>query len=305
MTRDRLDSTSASESSISSAAWGLRLIGVPGASAVLSAGSSLWPEMRVRVRAPDESEDKETAHLSDKHCRLDLLGGGSVWLTRDPLEATLTLPQAATVLDECVVQPHLASAASVAGAWLGRDVFHAGAIVVDGQAWGLLAGKEGGKSTTLAHMFRRGVHVLTDDALVIEDGRALAGPRCVDLRPQSAQALSVGRPLGVVGTRERWRVYVGECEASYPLGGWVLLEWAPLATATPVPSRDRLDILLRHRALPLPWVAAPVFLQLVARPMLRWSRPQALDAMDGSLPPLLAALGRLTTSGPLPVGEPW
>lgn len=292
MTHDRPEATSASESSISLAAWGLRFSGVPGASAVLSAGSPLWPEMRVRVRAPDGLEDTESTHLAHNHCRLDLLGGGSVSMTREPLVAVLTLPHAATVLDECVVQPHLASAASVAGAWLGRDVFHAGAVVVNGHAWGLLAGKGGGKSTTLAHLSARGVQVLTDDALVIEDGHALVGPRCVDLRPKSARVLSVGRPLGVVGTRERWRVYLGECGASYPLGGWVLLEWAPLATTTPVPSRDRLGILLRHRALPLPWVTAPVFLQLVARPMIRWSRPQRLTAMDDSLSSLLTGLAR-------------
>ena len=42
---------------------------------------------------------------------------------------------------ECIVQPHLASAAATFGTWAGLGVLHAGAFVHEGRAWALLGDK--------------------------------------------------------------------------------------------------------------------------------------------------------------------
>ena len=108
---------------------------------------------------------------------------------------------------ECVIAPHLTSAASTIATWTGRVAIHGGAFLHAGAAWVLLGDKGHGKSTTLGWLATAGVPVITDDLVVCDEGHVLAGPRCVrTCRPEPARWLEAGRDLGVIGTRERWRI---------------------------------------------------------------------------------------------------
>lgn len=58
----------------------------------------------------------------------------------------------------------------------GRFVFHAGGIVIDGQAVGLLADKGVGKSTTTMKLVASGARLLTDDLFAISVDHGIAAP---------------------------------------------------------------------------------------------------------------------------------
>src|SRR5262249_6109268 len=148
---------------------------------------------------------------------------GWVDLARAERRATFCLRT--SLADGDLVHPYLAPAAAVAARWAGRESFHAGAVVVDGGAWGVLGDKETGKSSTLAWLALQGHEILMDDLLVLDGDDALAGPRCIDLREEPAARLGAGEPLGFVGLRERWRLTLDQVPARVPLHGWVTLAW--------------------------------------------------------------------------------
>ena len=120
---------------------------------------------------------------------------------------------------------------------MGRAAIHGGAFLHEGRAWVLLGDKGQGKSSTLGWLATPGVPIITDDLVVCDEGDVLAGPRCVDLRADPARHLNVGRDLGVIGTRERWRIDVPPCPSRSPLRGWIFLEWgAEIAVERLAPS---------------------------------------------------------------------
>jgi hypothetical protein len=133
-----------------------------------------------------------------------------------------------------LVHPHLAPGAAVLARWLGRETLHAGAVLAGGGAWAMLGDRESGKSSTLDWLAAHGHPVLADDLLVLDGSDVLAGPRCIDLRADAAQRLGAGEPLGVVGTRERWRLRLGPLASSAPLRGWGILDWGDDVAVEPV-----------------------------------------------------------------------
>jgi hypothetical protein len=160
----------------------------------------------------------------------------------------------------------------------------------------VLGDREVGKSSLLATLALTGVPVLTDDALVL-NGRlqALAGPRCIDLRERAASALGVGESIGVVGTRERFRMRLGPVPYEVPLGGFVLLEWGDPACVAVRPD-ERVGALVRSFALRLgdrsPRAHAAL-MELFALPMLRFHRPHALRCIEASAQRLLREIETL------------
>jgi hypothetical protein len=156
-------------------------------------------------------------------------------------------------------------------------------------AWGILGDKGAGKSSTLGFAAMEGLDVLTDDLLIVDGNQAFAGPRCVDLRLEAAQALRVGTDLGVVGLRERWRVYPKEVPATAELAGWILLSWGENDIRS-VPPAERLKVLLAGRALALPEARPADLLDLIDRPMVVWRRPQGWKSARRAIDPLLRAL---------------
>jgi hypothetical protein len=84
-----------------------------------------------------------------------------------------------------LVHPLLGRVASHVALAHGADGIHAGAIAGTGGAWAVVGPKGAGKSTLLASLATAGVPIVTDDVLVFRDGAAMAGPRCIDLRPDA------------------------------------------------------------------------------------------------------------------------
>jgi hypothetical protein len=177
---------------------------------------------------------------------------------------------------------------------MGKPSFQAGAFELDGRAWGVLGGREMGKSSLLMCLHRAGVPVLSDDLLVINGGSVCAGPRCLDLRQTAAESFDAGEYLGQVGTRERWRVSLPPVRPEVPLAGWVLLGWADEVSITSLPPATRLAALVDHRGLTVPAAGTGWLLDVVGYPMVLFARPkdwkfseaagrQLLEELSGSV----------------------
>src|ERR1019366_7601680 len=175
--------------------------------------------------------------------------------------------------DGALVHPHLASVAVVAAHWLGRETFHAGAFLAGGGVWGVLGDKEAGKSSLLASLALAGVPVVSDDILVLDQMTALAGPRSIDLRAGAARHLAVGEAVGVMGTRERWRLVLGPIAAEAPMRGWVLLRWDTDTGVRALSGSERLIKLAAHRGGRLYPPEPGLLVALSALPVLELRRP--------------------------------
>src|SRR5205807_9064503 len=178
------------------------------------------------------------------------VSGWSARLDRLRGSATFFLPRA--VSDDELVHPYLAPVAMHFAGWLGHLALHGGAFVAGGGAWAVLAKRGGGKSTTLAELARRGTPILSDDALVIDRSSALAGPRCIDLRP--AAAAQFGAELQAVRRGERRRLPLPAITPSARLCGAFVLEWGEALEVDSLPLSERFLALARHCR---PEIAAP------------------------------------------------
>ncbi len=262
-------------------AYGFRLRGgavdVDGAQELLVDAPSSWPELELRCRV-DAGPLPEYESVSEHHAELRLTAGGSVAIERAPLRAEYALPRAVT--PGALVHPHLAPVAAVAARWLGRESFHGGTVVIGGGAWALLGDKEAGKSTTLAGLALAGHGVLSDDLLVLDGFTALAGPRSIDLREQSAHELGAGEPLGRIGLRDRWRLALDPVAAELPLRGWIVLGWGDgPPSLTPIRGADRLRQVVPHRAVRLLPADPAALVALSALPCLQLRRERAWSSL--------------------------
>jgi hypothetical protein len=187
------------------------------------------------------------------------------------------------VPDDELVHPLLAPAAMHFAAWLGHAAFHGGAFVRHGRAFGVLAERNHGKSTTLARLAASGIPVLVDDALVVDNGIALAGPRCIDLRPEAVSDDSLESVRG----DGRRRLRLPPIEPSYPLGGVFVLRWDDELSLEPLPPSERLIALARHCR---PEVGrTPALLELSRLPVWRVQRPRDPASLDDVCDRLLEA----------------
>ena len=140
-------------------------------------------------------------------------------------------------------------------------------------------------------MARAGYGVLTDDVLVIEAGKALAGPRCLDLRQEAAAHFDFGEPLGMVGNRERWRVPLGPATPTTALGGWITLKWAEEVLVKSVPFAQRIARLTAAKGMLSSLAGGPVcWLDFAALPLIEFSRPKRWSDLDEAMALLLASL---------------
>ncbi|MGH2870782.1 MAG: hypothetical protein ACRDNK_24835 [Solirubrobacteraceae bacterium] len=271
-------------------AWGLRFddLDVP-ARLLVPAGpdwTSVALEVAVEVTVAGRDSSAAPGWGPDR-ASYSLFGGHRIEIRRDPPGVRLLLGSPTPA--ECVLAPHLSSAASTIAYWGGRCAMHAGAFEHDGGVWLLLGDKGDGKSSTLGWMAKAGLAVLADDLVVVDRDQVFAGPRCVDLRRDAAASLSAGRDLGIIGTRERWRIDLPPCPPSLPLRGTIQLGWGK-ASVSSVPAGERLGLLIEHRALALPWTNAESLLDLAARPTLSWRRPRGWETAASSIEALLAHL---------------
>jgi hypothetical protein len=269
-------------------AYGFRLGGLPGAADLLVDAPVSWPGLEI-ARAPD-SEAPALDSVGPDRAELRLVSGGWVGIDRAPGRALYHLPR--PVDDGALVHPYLAPVALISARWLGRESFHAGAFVADGGVWALLGDKEAGKSTTLAWLGTHGHPVVCDDALILDGTTALAGPRTIDLRAESAQRLGIGEALGTVGVRERWRVPLGAIAPELPFRGWVQLEWGDAVEVAAVRGAARLSALIPHRGVRLEPPRPEALVDYAALPHLTLRRPHGWDSLREGAERLLDAIAR-------------
>jgi hypothetical protein len=264
-------------------AYGIRIVGVAAAQTMLGDARPEWPRLRLvsefaNPRAVEES-------VTDGRAVLRLKTGGRLTLDRQGGVACYAVPRFLT--DEELVHPFLAPAAAIVSHWAGRLSFHAGAFVSDGAVWAVVGDREAGKSSTLAWLALRGHPVVCDDMLILDGTAAFAGPRSIDLRPEAARQLGVGEPMGVVGTRERWRLRVGPVDSGMPMRGWIFLAWGPRLEIERLPGSRRIALLAAQRGVRLPPLDAASLLELAALPAWELRRPQAWDSVSDAAERLL------------------
>jgi hypothetical protein len=137
--------------------------------------------------------------------------------------------------------------------------------------------KESGKSTTLGWMaMHGGLEVLADDLAVVHDGKVLAGPRSLDLRPDGAFAVSGARPARG-GARNRVAL---DTASDAPLVGMAVLDWAPHIAIEALSFEERVAVLNANRCLPATPVDPVHMLELATVPMVRASRPRDLGQLE-------------------------
>jgi len=268
-------------------AYGLRIQGARDAASLLVRVPADWPEFALRTRIGTAAPDGES--VSETHARLLLRNGGEIAIDRPAGEILFTAPE--PLSDQALVHPYLAPAAAVIARWLGRESFHAGAVALDGGAWGVLGEREAGKSSLLAWLALQGREVLTDDMLIVAGETAFAGPRSIDLRRETALHLGAGEELGLVGARERWRVGLPPIDPEVPLAGWIFLEWGDEVAVEPVQPGERLARLLHHRGVRLPPASHEALLALSELPAWELRRPEDWASLADAGEALLDALG--------------
>lgn len=269
-------------------AYGLRLLGLDSARSLLMAAESGWPTLEVTSRIGHSPPGLEW--VGPRRAQLCLSGGGCIEIDWPGRRAVITAPRALCHAE--LVHPHLAPVADLAAHWLGRDSFHAGAVIVDGGAWAIVGDRGAGKSTLLASLALAGHGIVTDDALILdEEGRAFAGPRSIDLREEAARRLGVGEPMGVVGTRERYRLRVGGVPL-VPLRGFVLLAWGEATSVTRVPAARRLAALAASRAVRIAPPDPRSLMELSSLPMVELHRRRDWRLAEQAREELLDAIVR-------------
>jgi hypothetical protein len=273
---------------VNAGAYGFELAGIDGAEPFLVRAPPSWPRLEIVV-ASDEPGPPLDRYGPDR-AELRLAGGGWVGIDREPGRAVYHVDR--RLEPEALLHPYLAPVVLIASRWRGRESFHAGAFVAGGGVWALLGDKEAGKSTTLAWLAAHGHAVICDDALILDDRTAFAGPRSIDLRAESARRLGRGEPLGTVGVRERWRVPLGAVEPELPFRGWVSLEWDDEVAVEPLRGAARLPALIPHRGVRIEPPRPAALVEYAALPHLVLRRPRGWDSLGEGAERLLDALAR-------------
>ena len=274
--------------------YGLRLHESPGGQILTPQARSRllgaepdWPIWHVTWSEPS-GPDPEMEEWGPDRARLRAHPRGSVELDRVGGRTTFRIP--GPFAPEAFIHPYLASTAAIAGHWLGRSTFHAGAFVVDGRAWGLLGGREMGKSSTLMGLHVSGIPIVSDDVVALNGANVYSGPRCLDLRQSASKQFGAGVPLGQVGQRDRWRVRLPATSGAWPFAGWVLLGWSDDIVTEAVGAADRLRALAANRAVTAARATPPGLLDAAALPMVLFGRPHDWSCLDTGLQHLLDAL---------------
>lgn len=233
--------------------------------------------------------DARAGSYRDGRAEIALTTGGSIVVDRELMRATITAPH--PTRDEELVHPYLGYIASIVAHWEpARDAFHAGAFRVGGGVWGLCGTRGLGKSSLLAGVELAGGDVLCDDVLVVEGTTAFAGPRALDLRADVARFLGAGRALGVIGTRERWRLELHTVAPAQELLGWVFPAWGERLELVPVGGAERLRRLAEQRMVTMAPTDPSRLVDLAALPAWELRRPRDLHSLVDSARHLLGAL---------------
>ncbi len=252
-----------------------------------------WQETEGQLAQPPPAAAGNQAwlqRLTADHAEITLARGGSIALDRASREATLGLAEPVGEME--LLHPMLSAIGSIVARWQGRYEIHAGAVAVDGAAWGLLGDKGAGKSSLLAWcLLQEQLQVVSDDLLVVDpDGSALAGPRCVDLRADVAERFEIGEPIGRVGGRDRWRVRLPEGAACLPLAGWIQLAWGDQLAVDRLSPSETFAAVARSLAIKLMPDEMTGLMRLADLPGVRIRRPRRFEATENTGGHLLRAV---------------
>lgn len=261
-----------------------------------------WPEVDVEVVVTGVVEAPRRPGLHRHRGGFPLMGGGRAILEREPRRLTFRTPE--PLPPDEVVHPHLSIAAAGLSYWLGRDPFHAGAVVGEGGAW-MVAGRSGaGKSTTLAALAAAGAAVLSDDLVVVERGDVFAGPRAVDLRLDASTALGLDPASTGVRRAERRRLPLAVTAGRVPLVGWIDLEWGPSVGLRHLEATDRFRRLTRRRTFPAKLPAGTTVFDLAELPAWVLRRPRDFAALPSAIDAVLELIGGAGRSPASPTPVP-
>ena len=179
-----------------------------------------------------------------------------------------------------LVHPLLGRVAAQIALARGADAMHAGAVGGKAGAWAIIGAKGAGKSTLLASLDEIGIPIVTDDVLMFAGSTVMAGPRCIDLRPD-AQRFGLG--MAVRPTDPRNRIALAPIAAEHQLAGVIHLEWSSAETTLePLDHREairRLLILRSDKGYPRS-PHAP--LDLGQLPTMLLKRPRSMRGLDSS-----------------------
>lgn len=195
---------------------------------------------------------------------------------------------------DAIVHPMLTLPLAVLAHLRGAIVLHGGAFAHGGRAWVVIGAQMAGKSSVLAGLVAAGAPVLADDLVVILDGVLLAGPNCIDLRPDVAERFPGARSLGTVGGRPRFRFDTPPSPERLPLGGIVALGWhdEPSSVLEPMAADAQLSLLYANNYAG--WVDAPEperMLALLDVPAWTLRRDRNWDRADRVIADLLGLAG--------------
>jgi hypothetical protein len=217
--------------------------------------------------------------------------GGRVCL--DPSGSRVVVPLIDGAPTDELVHPGLTAAAWLAARLRGDEVMHAGACVHRGGAWVVIGDHEHGKSTLLALLLGLGIEVLADDMVVIRDGHACAGPRCLDLRPEAGRLLDMGVPVRKGFKR---RLSLPPIMAEYPVRGFVHLDWGEHLALGRLRPGERMARLLAHTGQP-PRREPTDMLRLAELPHYLLSRPREWSAARPAAELVQELLGMVEVAG--------
>lgn len=231
----------------------------------------------VELRQPsDEPVDDDC--LTDIHATFSLEPAGEVDIDRPTQRTVLRLPHIPS--DDEILHPYLATTAAAVAWWQGRFAVHGSCAGRDGRAFAFLGNRGQGKSSTLAWLHQNGWSCVSDDLLITDVQSVYAGPRFYDLREPTASAWGIGEYLGVVGTRERWRVRTSPVDPVVPLAAFVELAWGDEISVRRVPPAERLARLYAYRTLDVQPRDGVAMLRLMSVPFLELTRPKNLNNIE-------------------------
>jgi hypothetical protein len=260
---------------VSRGAYGLALTGADVGPQLLVPAAETWPTTEIVVEGGATAGDVQE-YLDDSTGTVRF-ADAVAHVEREPAKAVFRFAGEPRV--EAVIHPYLSPVAGLLAHWHGREALHAGGYVHDGGVWGVVAERGGGKSSTLARLALDGAQIVADDLLVVDADAALAGPRAIDLREDASLELGVGDPLGVLGTRSRWRFRLPMVESALPLRGWVFLEWGETFAIEPASPSERLERLGAQRMIRRRPPNPKSLLRLASHPGYVIRRPSSLESL--------------------------
>ena len=268
-------------------AYGLALDGVEAAASFLIPAHPDWP--RFEIVNTIGTLDRVGDRLGEDRAEITLRSGGALFVDRLESKAEFVTPEPLSP-DE-LAHPGLAPVAAVTARWLGRQSFHAGAFAIDTDVWGVLAEREGGKSTTLAWLAAHRHPIVCDDMLVL-DGDA-ASRRPADSRSSRGGgasgwdwATTAGGSGSVSAGACRSTTYRPSCASGAGSS-------SPGETTSPwsrVRAGERLPRLAQHLGLRVPPARPDRLLELAALPGWEFRRPRGWDRFDEAGSRLLEVL---------------